>query len=234
MTCVAFRGLRGGVGVTSIVAGVAHALHAMGGSVVVIDLSPGNLLQWHFGLGQDCAVGWSTSDAASWHENAYVVSDGLHVLPHGDGDANGSGEPLSIAVWNQRSRELLDRYDWVLFDAPSDLSADHFEQLGERRVCIMEADIASAIQLERFRLVTGCGLLINRYDPASQLQRDLRLTWSYRHPEHLLPMVAHRDEAVAQALAFKLPVGAYRADSLGAQDVKSLATWLLARRTVAL
>lgn len=229
MTCIAFRGLRGGVGTTSIVAGVAHALHELGGSVVAIDLCPDNLLKWHFGLGSGTHAGWHATSQAEqgWHVNAYAIAEALYLLPYGDAGC-GAPQPPASGLWNERSRELAARYDWVLLDTPASLPEAEFQALGEHRVCVIEADAASAILLERSRGAAG-SLLINRYDPSSRLQRDLRLVWTHRYPDRLLPTVAHRDEAMAQALACQLPVGAYLADSLGAQDLRSVATWLLAR-----
>ncbi|MOA62792.1 cell division protein [compost metagenome] len=65
------------------------------------------------------------------------------------------------------------------------------------------------------------------------MQRDLVLLWQERLKGQLIPQLVHRDEAMAGALAWKSPVGHYAADSLAAQDVRSLATWLLAQEGVA-
>ncbi|WP_440530380.1 cellulose synthase operon protein YhjQ/BcsQ, partial [Serratia nevei] len=43
----------------------------------------------------------------------------------------------------------------------------------------------------------------------------------------LLPVVIHRDEALAEALAVKQPLGEYRPESLAADEVLTLANWCL-------
>ncbi|EGW6660735.1 cell division protein, partial [Salmonella enterica subsp. enterica serovar Infantis] len=43
----------------------------------------------------------------------------------------------------------------------------------------------------------------------------------------LLPIVIHRDEAMAECMASKQPLGEYRSDSLAAEEVLTLANWCL-------
>jgi cellulose biosynthesis protein BcsQ len=43
----------------------------------------------------------------------------------------------------------------------------------------------------------------------------------------MLPVVIHRDEAMAECLAAKQPLGEYRSDSLAAEEVITLASWCL-------
>lgn len=50
-------------------------------------------------------------------------------------------------------------------------------------------------------------LLINRFEPASQLQRDMLLLWQNHFGKHLLPIHLHADEAMAEALAKREPAG---------------------------
>jgi cell division protein YhjQ len=40
-------------------------------------------------------------------------------------------------------------------------------------------------------------------------------------------MVIHRDEAMAECLASKQPLGEYRSDSLAAEEILTLANWCL-------
>ncbi|MDI8507205.1 cell division protein, partial [Salmonella enterica subsp. enterica serovar Lubbock] len=41
------------------------------------------------------------------------------------------------------------------------------------------------------------------------------------------PIVIHRDEAMAECMASKQPLGEYRSDSLAAEEVLTLANWCL-------
>ena len=43
----------------------------------------------------------------------------------------------------------------------------------------------------------------------------------------LLPMLIHRDEAMAECLAAKQPVGEFRSDALAAEEILTLANWCL-------
>ena len=65
--------------------------------------------------------------------------------------------------------------------------------------------------------------------PGSQLQRDLLLLWQHDHPQSLLALTMHADEAMTEALARREPAGRYAPNSLIAQDILSLASWCVLR-----
>ena len=52
-TALSLQGVRGGCGVTTVVAALGHALHAQGERVLLVDASPDNLLGLHLGLPVD-------------------------------------------------------------------------------------------------------------------------------------------------------------------------------------
>ncbi|MGL5564712.1 MAG: cellulose synthase operon protein YhjQ/BcsQ, partial [Plesiomonas sp.] len=58
MITVALQGIRGGVGTTSIVAGLALAARRQGARVLAVDLCPDNQLPLHFGRPHDEVCGW--------------------------------------------------------------------------------------------------------------------------------------------------------------------------------
>ncbi|MGK4864695.1 cellulose synthase operon protein YhjQ/BcsQ, partial [Salmonella enterica] len=60
----------------------------------------------------------------------------------------------------------------------------------------------------------------------SQLQDDLSLVW-LQSQRRLLPIVIHRDEAMAECMASKQPLVEYRSDSFAAEEVLKLANWCL-------
>lgn len=231
MTVLALSGIRGGVGTTSLVAGLGFALQQMGQRALLIDFSPRNLLRLHCNLALDAVEGWARFDASGegdWSDALMQVVGELYLLPHGrvDSVAQASG------AWPQRLQQLQRRFDWVLLDLPPEVPGVTVPPpaLGEGvpRLRVLEADAACHAVLH----VEGAGeapLLINRFDPLSQLQRDLLLLWRARLEGRLVPQVIHRDEAMAGALAWKSPLGYYAGDSLAAQDVRSLATWCMAQ-----
>ena len=63
MKQLVLRGLRGGIGATSLLAGLGIALHEQGERVLLIDLSPDNMLRLHFSVDVAYASGWR---ARSW------------------------------------------------------------------------------------------------------------------------------------------------------------------------
>jgi cellulose synthase operon protein YhjQ len=226
MTLLALSGLRGGVGCTSLVAALGFALQALGQRVLLLDLQPRNLLRLHCNMGLPAPQGWARSelDGEPWSDALLQVMERLYLLPFGRLDEAGHAAPAQHpAAWPQRLQQLQQHFDWIVLDLPGQLPLP-----GLRHLRVLEADAACHALLN----LEGPGqghLLINRFDPVSQLQRDLLLLWSERLQGRLVPQVIHRDEAMAGALAWKSPLGHYGADSLAARDVRSLATWLLAQ-----
>lgn len=72
----------------------------------------------------------------------------------------------------------------------------------------------------------GAHILNNDLRIGSQLQDDLYQVW-LQSQRRLLPIVIHRDEAMAECMASKQPLGEYRSDSLAAEEVLTLANWCL-------
>jgi cellulose synthase operon protein YhjQ len=230
------RGVRGGVGTSSLLAAVGHALESLGERVLMIDMCPENLLRLHFNLTTSQTSGWARAmlDGQDWHAQAWSLKPTLHLLPYGRLNA---GEIADIEqqllddpqIWARRQASLAAHYDWLLFDLPQRLPGH-----GSIGPCLFPIQIAEADPACHVLLLQQASghqpLLVNRYDPGSQLQRDLLLIWRKHYVSRLVPMTVHADEAVREALAFKQPVGQYAPDSLGAQDALSLATWCLTRR----
>ncbi|ECI2727381.1 cell division protein [Salmonella enterica subsp. enterica] len=128
------------------------------------------------------------------------------------------------------ARSLLDGQDWR--DAglryTSQLDLLPFGQLTAQERENPQAwqetlgEIGSAIQA----LPAGAYILINDLRIGSQLQDDLYQVW-LQSQRRLLPIVIHRDEAMAECMASKQPLGEYRSDSLAAEEVLTLANWCL-------
>lgn len=237
MTVLALSGLRGGVGTTSLVAALGFALHLQGLRVLLLDLCPRNLLRLHCNLALEAPQGWARAelDGGAWSEPLLQVQGELYLLPHGrlDGaEIAVLGQRLGATpdYWPRRLLELRRHFDWVLLDLPPGVPGLPAPALGGevRRLRVLEADAACHALLS----LEGEGegpLLLNRFDPTSPLQRDLLLLWRERLDGRLAPLLIHRDEAMAGALAWKSPLGHYAGDSLAARDVSSLATWCVAQ-----
>ncbi|KIH85233.1 cellulose biosynthesis protein BcsQ [Pseudomonas batumici] len=236
MTSLSLRGLRGGVGTSSLLAATGHALHSLGERVLLVDMCPENLLRLHFGVSVSEPDGWARAmiDGVGWNTQAWTVEPGLGVLPYGrlkreEQDQIEQHLLKDPELWRRRQASLAEHFDWILFDVPLRLPGHAHVGPCALRLRIVEADAACHVLLQQEEALGG-HLLINRFDPVSQLQRDLLLIWRKQYGARLLPLSVHQDEAMREALAFKKPVGAYAQASLAAQDVLSLATWCLTRR----
>ncbi len=230
-------GMRGGVGCTSLTASLGHALSSQGQRVLLVDMSPDNLLGLHFNLPVDEALGWARAeiDRNDWRDCAYAPTQGLALLPYGLVSEEQSCEiERRLAPWPGIVREQLadfaGEYDWMLFDLPHWLPAHVASVQGEGgcdfNFRVADVDPTCHLRLQRNGgLRPGERLLANRYDPSIQLQRNLMQVWLHEHEHGLLPVTVHEDAAVPESLAMKLPIGLHAPDSLAASDIDGLALW---------
>lgn len=235
MTSLSLRGIRGGVGTSSLLAGLAHGLHALGQKVLVVDLCPENTLGLHFNLGFGSPDGWARATLLQgrWNEQAWSVKPGLCVLPYGQLDTAQFSHLDELLLespdfWVQRLAALGNAFDWVLFDVPQRMTGHAASARSDIAITVANPDAACHVLLQP-HLKPGSLFVVNRYDAASQLQRDLLLIWQHHYADTLLPISLHADEAMGEALARCEPVGRYSPGSLIAQDLVSLASWCLLR-----
>lgn len=235
MIAMSLQGIRGGVGTSTTLAALSFALSSLGQKVLVIDMCPENALGLHFNLDYAPAEGWAraTLDQTSWYEHAWNIESGLDVLPYGtltDVDVLQLDQLLrdNPPLWSTRQASLAHSVDWVLFDLPQRLPGHIANPRCEIALNVLNLDAASHVLLQPQRN-SAQRLLVNRFDPASQFQRDLLLLWQHHYAQSLLPIHLHADEAMAEALARREPVGRYAPGSLIAQDIISLASWCLLR-----
>ena len=239
MNRLALRGVGGGVGTTALLCGLALALHEQGARVLLIDCSPEDMARLHFGDGLDNRSGWARAelDGSPWNE-ALQIQPNLHVLPYG---RLTSEENYRIEqhlqerpdYWSSRCKQLRPFHDWVLFDLPPRCGSWPTIVSTDGRADLL-IDVATPTPdchalLHRHADKRADLLLINRYSPASQLQRDLALLWRTAYSPRYSPQFVHEDEAVPEALAHKLPVGLHAPASQAASDLRNLALWCMAR-----
>lgn len=248
MPVLAIQGLRGGVGTTSITAALAYALEQLGESALVIDFSPDNLLRLHFNANAEERSGWARRliDDGEWWQAAfsYPLTNSssvlnlepakLHYLPFGCLSTDELNQLLTRLReepdWWQRqlARLSADRYRWIILDLPQSpmLLNQQGAQCADHHFCLLMADAASHVLLRQKVLPKSSHFVINQFLAISKLQKDLQLLWS-QTLAGLLPMILHRDEALAEALASKQPLGEYAPHSLVAQELTTLANWCL-------
>jgi cellulose synthase operon protein YhjQ len=216
MITVALQGIRGGVGTTSIVAGLALAAWEQGARVLAIDLCPDNLLGLHLGLPQDHARGWSllADPVREWHSALSAYESGLDLLPHG------GQQEASAGGWLQ----AIEGYDLVLLDLPPGSRP----AAASRLLTVVNADANCHVRLYRHTWAANEQLLVTQFNSRRALQQDLLDLWVAAGLPQLTQRL-HRDEAMAEAMAAKQPVGRYAPTSLIAHELSSLALWCLMR-----
>ncbi|CAI1113191.1 cellulose biosynthesis protein BcsQ [Serratia quinivorans] len=237
MPVIALQGLRGGMGATSVTAALAWALQQLGESVLAIDFAPDNQLRLHFNTPFELARGWARAeqDGGEWQQGAMHYCENLDFLPFGRLTA---AERLNLQQycrqhptrWQENLAQLSAsaQYNWILLDLPADdpLLAAQALPLADCVFMLITPDANCQVRLHQQALPEGCRFLINHYFAASQLQQDLHQLW-LQTLGGLLPVAIHRDEAMAEALAVKQPLGEYRPESLAADEVMTLANWCL-------
>lgn len=235
MPVIALQGLRGGCGATSLSAALAWALCALQESVLVIDFSPSNQLAAHFNLPLTHSQGWAQAqlEQQPWQACAQRYQTGLDFLPFGtlnhqqilslQGRDDDFAAPLVDAL-----PALKSRYRWVILDLPADLLPwqRSCALAADRLLQVLSLDANCQLRLHHPRFLPHTLFLINQFNANSQLQQDLHQLW-LRTLKNLIPQVIHRDEALAEALMMKQPVGEYRPHALVSEEVNTLANWLL-------
>ncbi|CCU24445.1 cellulose synthase operon protein YhjQ [Salmonella enterica subsp. enterica serovar Agona str. 57.A.08] len=236
MAILGLQGVRGGVGTTSLTAALAWALQILGENVLVIDASPDNLLRMSFNVDFVHQGGWARSllDGQDWRDAGLRYTSQLDLLPFGQLTAQERENPQA---WQETLGEIgsaiqalkaSGRYSWILLDLPYGASP-LTGQLGspcDHTLAIAQGDANCHIRLHQQALPAGAHILINDLRIGSQLQDDLYQVW-LQSQRRLLPIVIHRDEAMAECMASKQPLGEYRSDSLAAEEVLTLANWCL-------
>ncbi|WP_342323126.1 cellulose biosynthesis protein BcsQ [Kosakonia sp. BYX6] len=239
MTVLGLQGIRGGVGTTSITAALAWSLQLLGESVLVIDACPDNLLRLSFNVDFDHSQGWARAmlDREDWRDAGMRYTSQLDVLPFGRLAANEwenthlLDEVLSQLTPVLQTLKEQQHYQWVLIDLPHGVSplARQFIEQCDHVFSVIKPDMNCHVRLHQQPLPAGGHILINDLRIGSQLQDDLWQVW-LQSQQRILPMVIHRDEAMAECLAAKQPLGEYRSDALAAEEILTLANWCLLKR----
>lgn len=235
MPQIALQGVRGGVGTTSLCAGLGWALAALGERVLLIDGSPVSQLGMHFNLPAQQENGWMKAlcEGGDWQHSALCYPHGPDLLPHG---VLSHQHSLTITRQNESVAapllqvlpDLQARYQWIIFDLPADSLPWHetlYQQL-DGIICVIQPDANCHLRLSQRRFPARTRFVINQFNANSRLQQDLHQLWMASLAQ-LIPLLIHRDEALAEALMMKQPVGEYRPHALASEEIITLANWLL-------
>ncbi|MBU0551580.1 ParA family protein [Myxococcota bacterium] len=224
---------KGGVGKSSIVAGLASALSSQGRRVLVMDLDPQSNLA--FMLGGD-PTGPGVSDLLSGQTvEPETVAEGIDVLP-------GGPELASHEIARLDPEDLADTisgwpYDDVLFDCPP--GNEHLERLG-----VVAADIALVVTNAHPIAVVGAGrvledlqirakrgrrgptrwaLVMNMIDARRRLDRNIEVMIE-DYPD-VPRLKVRQDTQMTLATAQGIPLFEFAPRSKAAEDIMALMEW---------
>ena len=236
MAILGLQGVRGGTGTTSITAALAWALQLLGETVLVVDASPDNMLRFFFNVDFSHKAGWAraTIDGTDWRDAGLRYTSHIDLLPFGQltpGERENIDQlqptlaPMAGIV--QKLHQQGD-HRWLLIDLPDGYSplTRSLINVCDRTLVVVHPDGNSHIRLHQQALPVNSDILINDLRVGSQLQEDLYQLW-LESQRRILPVTIHRDEAMAECLAAKQPLGEYRQDSLAAEEILTLANWCL-------
>lgn len=231
MPMIGIQGIRGGVGTTSLAAGLGWALSQLGERVMLVDACRDNQLCLHFNqkLYEQQGSMFAYLQQQVWYEAAFHFSEGLDFLPYGDtaADSKAAQNYVPIFFCKENFEPLLRVYDWVIFDLPS-LSVNDdwvlFDEL-DLRMLVSVADANCHIRLSSLASSANTRYVLNQFDSSDLIQQDLSLLWRHQYADKLLPFLFHHDAAMAEALLMKQPAGFWKPDSLIAEELNTWANW---------
>lgn len=244
---VALVSPKGGVGKTTLGAGLASSLRMDGGKTLAIDLDPQNALQYHLGIEHGVTgLGSASETETLWNDRLQQGFAGAQLLPHGvlsdeehDALQSAMGVDRHWLAW-QLDRMGLGENDVVILDTPTGRSA-YLEQaldVADQVIVVTTADAGSFIALDQMDRLLGatdarpassvCSYVVNQFDADREFSRDMLEVLKRRLGGQLLGVIA-QDNTLGEALAYGHdPLGS-PGSSVACQGVLLLSEQLKAR-----
>lgn len=244
MQIVAFVSGKGGVGKTTLCANVAIALSQLGKRVLVIDLDPQNALGLHLGLAPGDPSGHSRDgiEVGSIYQSPF----GISFIPFGvlqDAELDEFEDDLKAHPgWLRHGIQQLgeQKFDFILLDTPPGPTVFLRQALhtAHRALAVVLADAASFATVPSILSLcsqytqdrqhfAGVNLLINQFSHRGQLAHQVRTALLATYGAIVLPAVVHRNQLVAEALAYERPVLQYDPGCEASIEIHNIADWLL-------
>ncbi|WP_163933592.1 cellulose synthase operon protein YhjQ/BcsQ [Paraferrimonas sp. SM1919] len=248
---IAFKGLRAGVGTSTICANLASAWQKLGQQVVVIDLCPNNDLKWHLGVKNTYQQGWLASMINAKSFDLECLSNTLESQKIQFRSPSGLiffpfGKVLSDQIFLRQALyapegflqqfigKLVLSDDVIIIFHLGDLSCLFESWLPEDTIKLLVANAT----MNSYQRLCGCSLdtfkqarhlIINDFDPDLLLQQDLKLLLREHWYEHVGEKCTQilKDEFISQALAHNTNVIDAFVDSYSAKSFHLLAIELL-------
>lgn len=246
LSVIAVLGAAGGAGATTVTAHLATAIARQAKTVLCFDFCPDNVLRLHFGATLTDRDGFAAALIAQtpWQYAAYTAASGVRFLPFGLLQDDAALDQLTDwlrarPLWFRNQVDSLDLPPdaIILCDCPRLPAALRNQVLAAADLTLVACapdplSLASATRiatrLRDGRGVTGA-VLLNGFEAARALDRDMQLVLRRRAGHLAAPVVIHRDESLREAFAHKLTVFDYAPASQAAQEFSALATWAIVR-----
>ncbi|WP_030128900.1 cellulose biosynthesis protein BcsQ [Pseudomonas sp. QTF5] len=236
---IAIVSANGGVGKSTVAAGLAKALGRLGGRTIAIDLDPQNALSSHLGtLKQGPGLIQLKQPDADWNAHCQPGYGDSELLPFGTGNINDrrplKQQMLDDTDWlNQRLVSMnLGENDTVILDTPSGANVYSQQALdaADLVLVITVADAASYLALDTMaqwlettrRRAQRHRYVLNQQDGSRSFSRDMSLLFQRRLGSDLIRTI-RLDHQLNESLAYSRDPLQHAPDSIGCQDIRSLA-----------
>jgi cellulose synthase operon protein YhjQ len=223
-----FASCAGGVGKTTLCATAARVLSARLSNVLVADRSPQGIMPYYFGLERLSAGGLQTV-----YPNARRAGYQMTMV-----NAPCEEQPNTPnAAWLE---QLQAESTLTLMDLPTLNNRSLQEQMIPPGYVVIPVvpDVQSIASISRVEALSGlsgegqnrrCLFVLNRFDEARPLHREIRTHLEKVLEDRLAPLVLRESEYVPEALSLGMTVLDHVPQSAVANDFEQLVAWLEAR-----
>ncbi|MGF6456817.1 cellulose biosynthesis protein BcsQ [Pseudomonas frederiksbergensis] len=235
---IAIVSANGGVGKSTVAAGLAKTLRRPGGRTLAIDLDPQNALSSHLGITRQVpGLIQLKEQGANWGAHRLPGFSDSECLPFGTGDMNDRRLLRQLMLedsdWlNQHLASMdLSENDTVILDTPSGATVYSQQALDAADLVLVMtvADAASYLALDTMtqwlettrRRAQRHRYVLNQRDDSRSFSRDMGVLFVRRLGADLIGTI-RLDHQFNESLAYGRDLLQYAPESIGCQDILSL------------
>lgn len=235
---IAIVSANGGVGKSTVAAGLAKTLRRPGGRTIAIDLDPQNALSSHLGITRQVpGLIQLKEQGADWGAHRLPGFNDSECLPFGTGEVNDRRLLRQLMLedsdWlNQHLASMdLSENDTVILDTPSGATVYSQQALDAADLVLVMtvADAASYLALDTMtqwletsrRRAQRHRYVLNQRDDSRSFSRDMRVLFLRRLGANLIGTI-RLDHQFNESLAYGRDLLQYAPESIGCQDILSL------------
>ena len=235
---IAIVSANGGVGKSTVAAGLAKTLRRPGGRTIAIDLDPQNALSSHLGITRQVpGLIQLKEQGANWGAHRLPGFSDSECLPFGTGEMNDRRLLRQLMLedsdWlNQHLASMdLSENDTVILDTPSGATVYSQQALDAADLVLVMtvADAASYLALDTMthwlettrRRAQRHRYVLNQRDDSRSFSRDMGVLFVRRLGADLIGTI-RLDHQFNESLAYGRDLLQYAPESIGCQDILSL------------